>query len=222
MIRSLFTAACLGAIALAAPAHGQAHDVEDAKDFVESNARDIIAILQDMQEGERSVEAVKTEFRERIDELDRITNFVLGRYRRTADEDTLDDFRTVFREFAINVYERELSNYAGQTLTVTGAVTRDSDDWIVRSQVTGGPDNKTWDVNWRVQERDSTLKVLDAQVAGVWLAQTQRDQITSIIGNHRGRVGAAIGTLCSRIGEQENADMPDPCANYDAPERTGR
>ena len=151
---------------------------------------------------------------ERIDEIaavDRITNFVLGRYRRTAEPETLDDFRTVFRTFARNVYEQELSNYAGQTLDVTGSVTRSEDDFVVRSKVTGGNGEPT-KVNWRIQEMDGELKVLDAQVGGIWLAQTQRDQITSVIGNAGGDVSAAIEQLCDRIADQDMSDMPAPCA----------
>lgn len=212
MIRTALIAAATALLALA-PAH--AADAGEAEAFVERNARDIIETLQDLQAGERSVDEVKAEFRDRIHELaavERITNFVLGRYRRTADEDTLDRFRTVFEEFAINVYENELSNYAGQTLDVTGSITRDSDDWIVRSQVTGGPDGRAWEVNWRVLETDGALQVLDAQVAGVWLAQTQRDQITSLIGDAGGNVQAATDQLCTRIREQDESDWERVCA----------
>ena len=191
-----------------------AADASQAEDFVETQAQGVITVLQDMRAGEREMAEVKADFRDRINELadvDRITNFVLGRYRRGAEPATLEEFQTVFREFAINVYESELTNYAGQTLEVTGSVTRDENDWVVRSQVSGGPDGEVYEVNWRVQERDGTLKVLDAQVAGVWLAQTQREQITSVIGNAGGNIQAAIDTLCGRIQDQDADDYARVC-----------
>lgn len=212
MFKTVLLAACAALLTLA-PA--RAADADEAEAFVQTNAREIIETLQAMQAGERSVEEVKAEFRDRIHELadvERITNFVLGRYRRTADADTLERFRAVFEEFAINVYEAELSNYAGQRLDVTGSITRDDDDWIVKSEVTGGPDGQTWEVNWRVLETDGALQVLDAQVAGVWLAQTQRDQITSLIGDAGGNVQAAIDQLCTRIREQDGSDWDRVCA----------
>lgn len=206
MFKSLLIAASLFLAGFAQ--NSQDFTASDAEQFVEAQARDIISILQDMKSGERDLAAVKQEFRDRIDDLaavPRITNFVLGRYRRTASEGTLNEFRRVFREFAINVYERELTNYAGQTLDVTGSITRGEDDWIVRSQVTGGPEDKTYEVNWRVLTIDGELKVLDAQVMGVWLAQSQRDQITSVIGNAGGDVNAAIELLRERIAEQQSS-----------------
>ena len=206
MFRALLIAAGLALAGFAAASADRT--AEDAEQFVQANAQEIISILQEMKSGERSVAEVKQDFRARIDELadvGRITNFVLGRYLRTAEEETLDEFRRVFREFAINVYERELRNYAGQDLEVTGSITRGPGDWIVRSTVSGGPEGKTYDVNWRVLETDGDLKVLDAQVMGVWLAQSQRDQITSIIGNAGGDVNAAISVLRERICEQEAA-----------------
>ncbi len=197
MIKSMLAAAALILT-------GAAQDTRapDAEAFVESNAQSVIETLQALQDGERNLDEVRADFRDRIDRLadvERISNFVLGRYRRTASEEELEAFRETFREYAISVYETELTNYAGQTLSVTGSVTRSPGDYVVRSEVTGGPDGRTYDVNWRVLEADGELQVLDAQVFGVWLAQTQREQILSIIGNNRGQVSAATEALNARL-----------------------
>ena len=131
--------------------------------------------------------------------MERITGFVLGRYRRGADPDVLQDFSAVFREFAVQIYERELGNYAGQTLTVTGSVTRRPGDYVVRSIVEGQNGQADMPVNWRVMDGPRGLRVVDVEVMGVWLALTQREQITGIIGNARGDIRAAIRVLESRL-----------------------
>lgn len=203
MLRALI--ACL-AVLISAPAFALESSADEAEQFVQTNAEAVIDTLQALEEGERELEAVREEFRERIDTLadvERITNFVLGRYRRTASEETLAAFRETFREYAISVYETELTNYAGQTLTVTGSVTRSPGDYVVRSEVSGGPQGETYEVNWRVLERDGALQVLDAQVFGIWLAQTQREQILSIIGDNRGDVSAATQALEERLDDSE-------------------
>ena len=210
MLRLLLTAA---ALMFTASASAQDADAEQAEAFVQENARAIIDTLQALEAGERDLDAVRAEFRSRIDELadvERVTNFVLGRYRRTASQEALEEFRETFREYAISVYETELTNYAGQTLTVTGSVTRRPGDYVVRSEVTGGPQDRTYDVNWRVLEDDGELQVVDAQVFGVWLAQTQREQILSIIGNNRGHVSAATQALNERLADSdaETAEAP--------------
>lgn len=193
---------------LTAPVFGQA-SAQDAENFVSENAQEVISSLQALDAGERQLDAVRADFRDKVQSLadvDRITNFVLGRYRRTADEAQLSEFRDTFREYAFSVYENELTNYAGQTLDVTGSVTRSPGDYIVETVVTGGPEGREYDVNWRVLENDSgDLQVVDVQVMGIWLAQTQREQITSVIGNNRGDVSAATELLRSKLN---SGDLP--------------
>jgi phospholipid transport system substrate-binding protein len=199
MIRSVLAAA---ALIFSAAAGAQETTASQAETFVQSNAQSVIETLQALNDGERDLAEVRAEFRDRIDQLadvERITNFVLGRYRRTASEEELSAFRQTFREYAISVYETELTNYADQTLSVVSSVTRSPGDYVVRSEVTGGPGGRTYEVNWRVLESDGELQVLDAQVFGVWLAQTQREQILSIIGNNRGQVSAATEALYARL-----------------------
>lgn len=179
-----------------------AQSASEAEAFVQREAQEVINALQAYNEGELDEEALKRNFRERIDvlaDVPRITNFVLGRYRRGADEAELEEFRTVFRQFAISVYESELGNYAGQTLEVTGSVTRSQGDFIVRSTVRANGAGDDVPVNWRVMSTDDGMKVVDAEVMGVWLAQTQREEITSIIGNARGDVSAATRALRQRM-----------------------
>lgn len=185
----------------------EASDARAAEAFVEREAQRVIDALQAWREGEVDLDTLRRDFRNRVDDLadvERITGFVLGRYRRGADPQVLEEFSEVFREFAIQVYERELGHYAGQTLSVTGSVTRNSGDYVVRSIVRGGNGEPDVPVNWRVLVRDNEMKVVDAEVMGVWLAQTQREQITGIIGNARGDISAATRVLRERI-ERNNS-----------------
>lgn len=179
-----------------------AHDARTAEAFVEREAQYVINTLRAYHSGEISADSVRQDFRERVEQLadvERITGFVLGRYRRGADPDVLQDFSAAFREFAVQIYERELGNYAGQTLRVTGSVTRRPGDYVVRSVVEGPDGQADMTVNWRVMDGPHGLRVVDVEVMGVWLALTQREQITGIIGNARGDIRAAIRVLESRL-----------------------
>lgn len=185
-------------LSIAFPALAQTTTAEDAERFVQSQANAVIDTLDALNEGDTDLDSVRMDFRNRIDQLAdvaRISNFVLGRYRRTASPEDLAEFRAAFRDYAIRVYERELGAYGGQQLEVTGSVTRRPGDYIVQSRVFGGPDGREFDVNWRILERDGALKAVDVEVFGVWLAQTQREQILSVIGNNRGDVTAATRML---------------------------
>lgn len=207
-VRALAATAFGALVVLTAPVFGQA-SAQNAERFVAENAQDVISTLRELDQGETQLDAVREQFRDKVQSLadvDRITNFVLGRYRRTADEQALSTFRDTFREYAFSVYENELTNYAGQELEVTGSVTRRPGDFIVETKVTGGPEGREYDVNWRVLESDGgDLQVVDVQVMGIWLAQTQREQITSVIGNARGDVSAATELLQSKLN---SGDLP--------------
>jgi len=208
MLKSILISLAL-TLGLSTAASSQTTTAQDAERFVQSQANAVISTLDALNQGETDVETVRADFRNRIDDLadvDRISNFVLGRYRRTADEADLDTFRTAFRNYAIRVYERELGAYAGQQLEVTGSVTRRPGDYIIQSRVFGGPDGREFDVNWRILERDGTLKAVDVEVFGVWLAQTQREQILSVIGNNRGDVNAATQMLQRQDGSSLISD----------------
>lgn len=191
------------ALTLAAPAAllAQSTTAEDAESFVQTQANQVIETLTELKDGQTDLTTVRQDFRDRIDALadvERISNFVLGRYRRTASEEDLAQFRTAFRNYAIGVYESELSAYAGQQLEVTGSVTRRPGDYIVQSRVFGGPDGQEFEVNWRILESDGALKAVDVEVLGIWLAQTQREQILAVIGDHSGDVSAATEMLRNR------------------------
>lgn len=171
---------------------------EDAEAFVQTNGQEILELLGSYKSGEINYEELQSVFRQRLEDLadvERVTNFVLGRYRRIGDPDEVAEFREVFRDYAIASYEQELNNYAGHELRVVGVTTRNDDDFIVHSEFIGPVE--THEVNWRILQSDGELQVVDVEVAGVWLAQTQREQITSIIGNNGGRVSAATEELRS-------------------------
>lgn len=203
--RALSLSAATAAIVMTLPA-AQAQAGQEAEAFVEANAQEIITLLQEFEDGERGMEELRTELRDKVIEIadvDRISNFVLGRYRRGADEGVLNEFREVFQEYAISVYERELGNYAGQTLEVEDSIERSENDIIVETVVSGGDGGDPVDVNWRVLNDGAEFKVVDVEVLGVWLAQNQREQITSIIGNAGGDIGEATRVLREQIDSGE-------------------
>lgn len=203
--RALSLSAATAAIVMTLPA-AQAQAGQEAESFVETNAQEIISLLQEFEDGERGMDELRAELRDKVIEIadvDRISSFVLGRYRRGADESDLSEFKDVFQEYAISVYERELGNYAGQTLEVEDSITRSENDIIVESVVSGGNGDDPVEVNWRVLNDGGEFKVVDVEVLGVWLAQNQREQITSIIGNAGGDVTEATRVLQAQIDSGE-------------------
>ena len=84
---------------------------------------------------------------------------------------------------------------------------------IVSSQIRFTNGRQPVDVKWWLLREDDGFKVFDVNVAGIWLAQEQRDQFTSILNSNNGDFAALLDHLKTKIGQAEkgqvNAAMSD-------------
>ncbi len=173
------------------------------EDFVRVKANEALAILADDTLGQK---AKADRFRSYVDEVTdvpRVARFVLGKYARGADPKQLATFTEVFRQYASSVYESQLGNFGGETLKVLGSKDRKPGDSVVSSVISGGQIEEPLTVYWRIRTRNGQQKVLDVQVLGIWLALQQRNEITSVIANNGGDIGAAIAVLNNKIASQD-------------------
>ena len=190
-------AAPVFAVALASPAVAQSVRRDaSAEAFVSSEARIALDVLHN--DG-LSASAKKTQFRQFVDraaDVPKITRFVLGRYARTVTPGQFQAFSAAFREYANTVYESRLSQYRGEGFRVTGSTVRTPTDVVVDSLVVGGEANRRAAVAWRLN-KDATgrWRVVDVNVAGVWLAITQQQDFVSTLDNNRGDINVLIGQL---------------------------
>lgn len=172
-------------VALAVPALAQSPRDASAEAFVSTEANRALQILGS---GE-GVGQKKQQFRAFVDQVadvPRITDFVLGKYRRSITPSQLQDFSAAFRDYANGVYESRLGQYRGQGLRVTGSIVRKPGDVVVSSEVTG---KNAQPVQWRVVRSGSGWRVVDVNVAGIWLALTEQQDFVSTLDNHHGDIG---------------------------------
>ena len=189
-------AAAPGAFALtsAAPAFAQGQRDASAESFVQREASRALQILRSGAGGGQE----KAEFRAFVDQaadVPRITDFVLGKYRRTISPAQYQEFAVAFRDYANSVYENRLGQYHGESLRVTGSAIRRPGDVVVNTEVVGGRQSRPVQVAWRVINGPQGWKVVDVNVAGVWLAITERQDFVSTLDNNRGDVGVLIRQL---------------------------
>jgi phospholipid transport system substrate-binding protein len=204
-----FVIASLAALSLAGPAMvagvatsaaaqaGRQHAAPGAEAFVQSEANKALVILRDPS---MSVSVKKQEFYSFINQVadvPKITDFVLGRYRRSLTPAQYSAFAEAFRTYADSVYETRLSDYHGQGLQVTGSIARSPTDVVVTSVITGaGASGASSVVNWRVlRGDDGSWRVVDVQAQGVWLAIVEQQDFTSTLANHNGDIAVLIRQL---------------------------
>ena len=133
------------------------------------------------------------DFLTNLTDIRRIAIFTLGAARRTATPQQIDSFVNAFRNYAVAVYESRLKAYAGQSLRVMGGTEHGPGDYIVRT-VLVDPTGRTEqqgepiEVDFRVDGTPGHYVVIDAAIAGVWLAIEERDQFTAYLEENNGNL----------------------------------
>jgi phospholipid transport system substrate-binding protein len=186
---------------LAVPA-ARAADANGAQAFVQQNIDKVNALLDDAS---ISPEQRRAEFGRLLlamADTRRIATFVLGQYANGAMPEQLGVFQSAFTDYALAAYETQLDRLKGGRITISGAVMRAPDDFIVNGEITkaamaenGGPIKLG--VRVRAQP-DGSFVMTDMQFEGVWLAISQRADFTAFLQQHHGDIAALTGTLRSK------------------------
>ena len=194
-------AASAPAAALLAPAAARAQAPRDAsaEAFVSREGQMALAILNNPSLSTAQRKAQFRQFVDRAADVPRITGFVLGRYRRQLSPGQYAQFAAAFREYANTIYESRLGQYTGEGFRVTGSQAKSPTDVVVSSEVVGGTAKRRAEVTWRLLKGpDGRWRVVDVNIAGVWLAITQQQDFVSTLDNNRGDVNVLIGQLRGR------------------------
>lgn len=116
-------------------------------------------------------------------DLDRISAAVLGRNRRTATPQQLNDFRAAFPDYVVRIYASRLTDYVDTMVKVAGTSPVGSrGDLLVHSVITGRSLSEPLHVDWRVtQTQAGGPKIIDLSIEGISMATTQRDEFDTKI-----------------------------------------
>lgn len=166
-----------------------------AEAFVRNNVQRGLTILNNHGIPDAQRRAQFREFLTSLTDIRRIALFTLGSARRTTTPQETEQFVNAFREYAVAVYESRLSAYSGQTLRVTGATERAPGDDIVTTVLVdphAANQGEPIEVDFRVASNDGHYVVIDASIAGVWLALEERDQFTAFLQENHNSVPALI------------------------------
>lgn len=198
--RSVFVA--LAVLLVSAPAM--------ADDAAEQFVSDILAEAEPAlisNDRDEILAAIQKLADEHVD-MRRVGLFTAGQYARQMSDTQREEYLTLFRKYATLVYQKSLSEYSGQRLTVVGSVDRSERDIIVNSRIADAPAGSGAAdllVHWRVyRDREGNMSIVDAGANNVWLAIEQRSQFTSVIANNGGGsagIDALIAQLRQQVGE---------------------
>lgn len=169
----------------------------DAKteSFVQKNASEVLQTLNKPELTKAQRTAKFSNYMDQFTDLDRVANFVLGKYRTRFTEAELATYRKAFREYALAVYESELDAYRGNAVVVKKStdIKRSDKNEVVDSIVVTEiqrQDGKNMEVRWRVEGENGDYQVVDValNLNGnlIWLATQQRKQFLDFLDLNRG------------------------------------
>jgi phospholipid transport system substrate-binding protein len=129
-------------------------------------------------------------------DLPQIGRFVLGRYWRTATPEEQQQFLGLLREYLAQAYAGRLAEYAGERFHALSAAAQGGET-VVSSEITRNDGGKIR-IEWHLVN-DGGWKIIDAYVAGVSMAVTERDEFASVIQQGGGQISYLLDRLRQKL-----------------------
>ena len=202
LTRTAFLSALIGAGMLATAPNAFAARDTAAETYVQENASQALNTL-----GNRSVTGAERrrlfdQLMRQFSDMDRIAMFVVGRYsaQLRADPALRAQWVNTFKDYAVAVYEDQLTAYSGSNIRVTGSTERiPGRDIVVNSEITPRG-QRPLPVQWRLLRTGEAWKVFDVSLIfdggnQIWLAQAQQLDFLSQLDQTHGDIRALIARV---------------------------
>jgi phospholipid transport system substrate-binding protein len=123
-----------------------------------------------------------------------LAKHVLGAYWKKISPDQQQEFTSVFTNYVASVYGQRFKEYKGQKLEVK-RVRDQGASATVFTAVAGGSEDSGARVDWEINNSGTAPLVEDIRVEGLSLADTHRQEFTSVLSQHGGDINALMSIL---------------------------
>jgi len=181
-----------------------AHAGRDAEHFVGSLLQQAQAVLRDNSGGE----AVR---RDRLHQLvmqhldaRKTALFALGPYQRELDQATTDAYVAAFTDYITAVYEARLRTFRTFDFKVITSTDATPDSATVITQASPPPEVRSRGPVYiwlRIARAGGQYKIIDVNIAGIWVSMYQRDQFARQLSQNRGDLRALTHYLNSQAAQ---------------------
>lgn len=189
----------------AAPADGGA--------FVTAMVDQVVALLNDQALAAAAREQRFNQLLEADFDVPRIARYVSGRYWTGASEEERQTFSAILGRWMVRLYTQRFNEYKGPTPTdravkVTGERAQSEVASVVASQVDPPNGNPPIKINWHVRRDTGVYKIVDVEIEGVSMMQTQRDEFASVIQRNGNSLKGLTKVLQDRLDSGSTASLP--------------
>ena len=163
--------------------------------FIQSTVNRAAQTLSgDLTKDERIQELKKIAI-ETVD-IDGISLYSLGNYRKTITADQLSRYKQVFKDYFLKSFSSRLAEYSNPEIDVYSKKKINDKYTIVSSKLIGTDKRPEVNIDWRVYTNDpKNLLIRDLIIEGLSLARTQKEEFSSIISSNNNDIEALIKSL---------------------------
>ncbi|MDA9697297.1 ABC transporter substrate-binding protein [Candidatus Pelagibacter sp.] len=165
--------------------------------FIQSTVNRAAQTLSGNFTKQERIQKLKEIAKETVD-IEGISLYSLGAYRKTISDEKLDKYKSVFKNYFLKSFSSRLAEYTNPEIDVYGKKKINDKYTIVNSILLGTDTRPEVKIDWRVYTRDpDNLLIRDLIIEGLSLARTQKEEFSSIINSNNGDVEALIKNLAN-------------------------
>lgn len=182
----------------AGAARADTADTNEAQVYINSVTDSIMVVLSDMDATDKQKEDKFSVIFRSFTDTHRIGLFSLGKYARDLQEEQRDEYFSLLENYMLAIYFGHLSAYSDEILEVIGAIEKGNNGkQVIVKSLLHFTDGRRPDIviNWWLFKNNDSFKIFDVSIGGVWLAQDQRSQFTTVISQNEGDLNALLEHL---------------------------
>lgn len=174
-------------------------DKDNAVRMVKNLTKDGIENLIDSKaSAEEKSRMFKKLFTENLD-LDFIGKYVLGRYWRTANAQQRREFINLYKDFNVQTWSKRFDEFKGKKFEFEGTSSANNPNQIFVNTKVPMQEGNPVSVKWRVYDHNGKLKIIDIVIENVSLAQTARNEYTSVIAKSPNGIDGLLENLRAKV-----------------------
>ena len=173
---------------------------DDGRAIIQKMADEVVAVLANKSINRAAREARFCQVLGQNFDMGTIGAWVMGPAWKQATEQQRAEYLRLFENYVVKVYTGQLSNYAGEKVTVLGAED-DGDGVAVLTSVSDPKNERSIPLKWRLRKAGNQLKVRDVLIENISMSQTQRREFASVFQQRGGTVDGLIAALREKIAE---------------------
>jgi len=163
--------------------------------FVQSTVNRAAKTLSGNYTKEERIDKLKEIASETVD-INGISSYTLGAYRKNISEEQLKEYRFLFKEYFLKSFSSRLAEYSNPEIEVVSKKKINKNYTMVSSILISTEQRPEVKINWRIYTKDSeNPKIRDLIIEGLSLARTQKEEFSSIIQGNDGNINALFSNL---------------------------